>query len=118
METNKFDYSMLMDKITEYAKKAGRTSVKPMLLMYYVLKSPDTPTSEKIMIYSAIAYVVLPIDLISARRLPIIGWIDEVVSLTVAYQKIKRHITPAMEFEADALLDKWFPSYTSYEVIE
>lgn len=42
---------MLMDKITEYAKKAGRTSVKPMLLMYYVLKSPDTPTSEKIMIY-------------------------------------------------------------------
>ena len=63
---------------------------------------------------SAIAYVVLPIDLISVKRLPIIGWIDEVVSLTVAYQKVCKYITKDMERKADELLDRWFPDYTPY----
>lgn len=40
------------------------------------------------------------------------------VSLTVAYQKVCKYITPEMEDKTDALLNKWFPEYTKYEVIE
>jgi uncharacterized membrane protein YkvA (DUF1232 family) len=73
-----------------------------------VLKSPDTPKSDKLLIVSTLSYLVLPIDLLSAKRLPIIGWIDEVVSLTVAYQKVCKYITPEIESEVDRVLDSWF----------
>ena len=84
----------------------------------FLLKSTDTPRAEKILIYSALSYLVLPIDLISAKRLPVIGWIDKLVSLTVAYEKISRYVTPAIEYEVDRILDKWFPMYTEYELID
>lgn len=108
------DYELLWREIGRCAKSVGRASTKTILLLWYVMRSHDTPKSEKIMLASAIAYVVLPIDLISAKRLPIIGWLDELVSLTVAYQKVCKHVTPEMERKAEELLDKWFPEYTPY----
>lgn len=108
------NYDFLMREIGRYAKKAGRAATRPLLLLYYVMVSSDTPMKDKMMLASAIAYVVLPIDLISARRLPFLGWIDEVVSLTVAIEKVQKNITPAMHHKADALLDKWFPDYASW----
>lgn len=108
------NYDVLWNKIGNYAKKVGRASARPVLLLYYVMRSPDTPKSEKLMLLSAIAYVVLPIDLLSAKRLPIIGWLDEVISLTVAYQKVCKYVTPDMERKADDILDKWFVEYTPY----
>ncbi len=56
------------------------------------------------------AYVILPVDLLSAKRIPIIGWMDEVASLSVAYEKMVSHITPEMERRADDTLDRWFPT--------
>lgn len=84
---NVINYDLLWQKIGRYAKKIERASARPVLLLYYVMISKNTPKSEKLMLASAIAYVVLPIDLISAKRLPIIGWLDEVVSLTVSSRK-------------------------------
>lgn len=108
------NYDYLLREIGRYAKKAGRAVTKPLLLLYYVMVGKDTPMKDKLMLASAIAYVVLPIDLLSAKRLPFIGWIDEVVSLTVAIEKVQKNITPEMHHKADALLDKWFPDYASY----
>jgi len=108
------NYDVFWTEIGNYAKKVGRASVRPVLLLYYVMRSSETPKSEKLMLLSAIAYVVLPVDLISAKRLPIIGWLDEVVSLTVAYQKVCKYVTPDMERKADEILDKWFVEYTPY----
>jgi uncharacterized membrane protein YkvA (DUF1232 family) len=110
------NYSFLRDKITDYARKAGRVATRPVLLLYYVLKSPATPKSDKLLIISTLSYLVLPIDLISAKRLPVIGWIDEAVSITVAYEKVCKHITPEIKAEVENLLDKWFPEY-EYEII-
>lgn len=111
---NIINNDLIWQEIGRYARNVGRTSARPVLLLYYVMMSKNTPKSEKLMLASAIAYVVLPIDLISAKRLPIIGWLDEVVSLTVAYQKVCKYITPDMERKADEILDKWFPDYTPY----
>lgn len=113
---NLINSSLLWEKLSDYARKAGRASARPLLLLYYVMKSPNTPKSDKLLIASAIAYLVLPIDLISAKRLPIIGWLDEVVSLTIAYQKVCKHITPGIESEVDNILERWFPE-CKYELI-
>lgn len=101
--------------IGEYAKKVGRVAARPVILTYYVMMDELTPTKEKIALGTAIAYVVLPIDLLSAKRLHVIGWLDEVMSLSVAYQKVQSHVTQKMERDADELLDKWFPEYTPYQ---
>ena len=105
---------VLKEKLQEYAMKVGRISARPLLLLYFIMVSKDTPKSDKLMILSTISYVILPIDLISAKRLPIIGWIDEAFSLSVVYQKVSKNITPEIERKTDALLDKWFPEYTNY----
>ena len=108
------DTAVLKDKLQEYAIKVGRISARPLLLLYFIMVSKDTPKSDKLMILSTLSYLVFPIDLISAKRLPIIGWIDEAFSLSVAYQNVSKNITPEIERKTDALLDKWFPEYTSY----
>ena len=108
------DTAALKDKLQEYATKVGRISARPLLLLYFIMVSKDTPKSDKLMILSTISYLIFPIDLISAKRLPVIGWIDEAFSLSVAYQKVSKNITPEIERKTDALLDKWFPEYTNY----
>lgn len=84
------------------------------ILAYYVMNSEETPMKDKLTIFGALAYIVLPIDLINAKRLPIIGWIDEVVSLAVAVQRMQKYITHEMERKTDETLDRWFPEYTLY----
>ena len=105
---------VLKEKLQEYAMKVGRISARPLLLLYFIMLSKDTPKSDKMKILSTISYLILPVDLISAKRLPIIGWIDEAFSLSVVYQKVSKNITPEIERKTDALLDKWFPEYTNY----
>ena len=118
-KTSIIDIAVLKEKVQEYAMKVGRISARPVLLLYFVMVSKDTPKSDKLMILSTISYLVFPIDFISAKRLPIIGWIDEAFSLSVAYQKVSKNITPEIERKTDALLDKWFPEYANYiEVFE
>ena len=118
-KTNIIDTAVLKEKVQEYAMKVGRISARPVLLLYFIMISKDTPKSDKLLILSTISYLVFPVDLISAKRLPIIGWIDEAFSLSVAYQKVCKNITPEIERKTDELLDKWFSEYTSYiEVID
>jgi uncharacterized membrane protein YkvA (DUF1232 family) len=82
-----------------------------------VMKSPNTPKADKLLIFSTLSYLVLPIDILDVKKLPVIGWFDEIASATIAYKKVCKHITPAMEAEVDAILDRWFPGYTPYELI-
>ena len=103
------NYPFLWEKIGKYAKKAGRAASRPVLLLFFVLKSPATSQSDKLLILSALSYLILPVDLLSAKRLPIIGWIDEIAAITLAYKKVCRHITPEIKAEVEYLLDKWFP---------
>lgn len=110
--TTIINYAALLDRIGEYAMKVGRVTTRPVLLLYYVMTSKDTPRKDKLLILSTLSYLVLPIDILDARRLPIIGWIDEIASLSVTYQKVRDNITPEIEAKTDALLDKWFPAYT------
>lgn len=110
-------FSLMGGRISDYARKAGRVATRPMLLLFYVLKSKDTPWKDKILIFSTLSYIILPVDILNAKRLPIIGWFDEIASLSVTYQKVCRNITPEIEAKVDAILDKWFPEYTEFEEV-
>ena len=115
--TSIINYAELWNRLSTFGTKAGRVSTRPVLLLFFVMKSRETPKADKLLIFSAISYLVFPIDILDAKRLPIIGWFDEVASISVAYQKVCKHITPEMEAKVDAILDRWFPEYTPYELI-
>lgn len=106
--TSSFNLPQLWEKLKDSAKRLGRFTTQKALLMYYVLKSDNTPTSAKAIIYGALAYLVLPVNLISQKRHPILGWADEVAAIALAYKKVKQFITPEMERQAEETLDKWF----------
>lgn len=111
------NYSALWERICEYARKAGRVTARPVLLLYFVMKSDSTPWKDKMLIFSTLSYLVLPIDILDAKRWPIIGWVDEIASLAVTYKKVCKNITPEIEITVDDILDRWFPEYTPYELI-
>ncbi len=114
----KLDYNALGESICKWSRKAGRTATRPVLLMWYVMRSKDTPRKDKWAIFGSLAYLVFPIDILDAKRLPIIGWLDEAASLAVIVQKMSKYTTPEMQGRADAQLDKWFPEYVEYELID
>ena len=99
--------SALKDKLQEYATKVGRISARPLLLLYFIMVSKNTPKSDKLMILSTISYLVFPVDLISAKRLPIIGWIDEAFSPDFVIASPKNLRQRVSRF-FDALPSTWF----------
>ena len=116
--SNGWNLSNLWEKIKTNAIRFGRGTTRQVLLMYYVLKSEETPWGDKLIVYSALAYLILPINLISMRRHSIIGWFDEAASIAVAFQKIRQNITLEMEEQVNKTLDKWFAQHTVCEVAE
>lgn len=60
-KTSIIDIAVLKEKVQEYAMKVGRISARPVLLLYFVMVSKDTPKSDKLMILSTISYLVLPV---------------------------------------------------------
>ena len=111
------NYQELWDRIKDYAYNVGRVAVRPVLLLYFVLRSEETLWKDKLTIFGALAYLVFPVDLLDAKRLPIIGWLDEITSLAVAIQRMSKYITPEMEAKVDGILDQWFPVYAEFEEV-
>lgn len=113
-ETSIFNYEVLWDKVSNFARNAGRVSARPALLLYYVMKSKDTPFKDKMLIFLTLSIILSPIDILNVRRLPVISKIDEIISLSVAYQIVRKNITPEIEMKVNAILDRWFPEYDEY----
>ncbi|MBR1785450.1 MAG: DUF1232 domain-containing protein [Bacteroidales bacterium] len=107
-----------LEKVWTYCRKAGRAASRPVVLLYLVLRDPATPRKDKYIVYSALAYLVLPIDIISAKKIPVLGWADEAGAVALAYKSVKGNITPAMEMQADELLNSWFGLDDESTVVE
>ena len=108
------NYDVLWGRISVYARKAGRVTTRPVLTLYYVMVSKNTPQKDKMLILSTLSYLVLPIDILDAKRVPILGWFDEILSLSVTYQKVRNNVTPEITTKVNLILDRWYPRYTEY----
>lgn len=78
-----FTESDFWEKIQKVARKAGIKISYAALLLYYVLRSPATPSSDRMKIIGALGYFILPVDLIP-DYLPVIGFSDDLAALTWA----------------------------------
>ncbi|MBE6187915.1 MAG: DUF1232 domain-containing protein [Rikenellaceae bacterium] len=98
----------LWQYIKQYAVKAGREATRMVLELYYVVKAPTTPVIDKSIILGALAYQLLPKDLLSSKKLGVLGLADNIATLAVAYNRVKHHITPETKMQVEGVLDKWF----------
>lgn len=98
----------LWQYIKQYAVKAGREATRMVLELYYVVKAPTTPVMDKTIIIGALAYQLLPQDLLSRKKYGILGLADNVATLAIAYNRVKPHVTPIIKTQVEDVLNQWF----------
>ena len=106
----------LMDKLRPWALKAGRAATRPLLQFYYVMDDENTSTLDRALIYAAIIYTILPMDLLPRSVFKFLGVMDDGVAMLFVYKKIKTKITPEINAKVESTLDEWFG--VEYELIE
>ncbi|MBO5901976.1 MAG: DUF1232 domain-containing protein [Alistipes sp.] len=106
----------VMDKLRPWALKAGRMATRPLLQFYYVMDDENTSTLDRVLIYAAILYTILPMDFLPRSIYKFLGVLDDGVAMLYVYKKIKDKITPAINAKVEATLDEWFG--VEYELIE
>ena len=106
----------LMDKLRPWTLKAGRVATRPLLQFYYVMDDDDTSTLDRVLIYAAIFYTILPMDLIPSVIYKFLGILDDGVAILYVYKKIKAKITPEINRKVEDTLNEWFG--VEYELIE
>ena len=93
-------------KIKRFARRIGSKAVYYALVLYYALQSPTISKKDKLIVYGALGYLILPIDLLP-DFLPG-GFTDDIAGLAVAIYKIARNITPEVRDKAKSKVEKWF----------
>lgn len=106
----------LFKKLRPYAIKVGRTAATPLLQFWYVLQDDNTSTLDRVLIYAAIIYTIVPMDLIPRSVYKLLGVLDDGAAILYVYKKIKDKITPEIMMKVEDTLNEWFG--TEYEIIE
>ena len=112
-----YNDSSFWNKVLSMAKKAGLKLIYIALLLYYTLQSRNVSTKDKAIIYGALGYFILPIDIIP-DYIPIIGYTDDMSILIYAYNRIKSNIDDNIKEKAKHKLNSIFGSYDKTEIEE
>lgn len=112
---SEYSESGLWKKVKTVAKKAGIKTIYMVLLLHYVLKSPNVSIEDKAKIYGALGYFILPIDLIP-DFIPIVGYSDDVAALAYALHAVWKNVTPEIKQQAQQKLRSWFGNYNPNEL--
>ena len=108
--------SALMDKLRPWALKAGRVATRPLLQFYYVMDDEKTTTLDRVLIYAAIIYTIIPMDFLPRSVFKFLGVLDDGVAMLYVYKKIKNRITPEINAKVEDTLNEWFG--VEYELVE
>ena len=113
-----FKESLLLfgtSKIKAFARKAGIKLIYLALLLFYTLQSGNLSLKDKAIIYGALGYFILPIDLIP-DWIPVIGLSDDFGTLMYAYKRIKENITDEIREKAEIKLMEIFGNFDKAEI--
>ena len=108
--------NVLMDKLPPWALKTGRVATRLLLQFYYVMDDDDTSTLDRVLIYAAIVYTIIPMDFLPRSVFKFLGVLDDGIAMLYVYKKIKNKITPEIKRKVEDTLNEWFGA--EYELIE
>ena len=110
-----FEENAFWAKLQKFARKAGIKVTYAALLLYYVLKSPETSGKDRAKIIGALGYFILPIDLIP-DFIPIAGYTDDLAALVWGVYCVIKSITPDVKAQAALKLHEWFGEFDDKEL--
>ena len=100
-----YSENKLLSKLSSAAKWAGAKVIYAVLLLYYVLRSPNISATDKSKIYGALGYFILPTDLV-LDFIPMMGYTDDMAALLWALHTVMNNLTPEIKQQAkDKLAD-------------
>lgn len=105
-----------MDKLRPWVLKAGRVTTRPLLQFYYVMDDDNTSTLDRVLIYAAIIYTIIPMDFLPRSVFKFLGVLDDGVAMLYVYKKIKDKITPEINAKVVDTLNEWFG--VEYELVK
>ena len=105
--SNNYSENELLEKLTQFAKSAGRELVEKALILYNAASDPDTPQKAKAIIFSALGYFILPLDAIPDIT-PLLGFSDDLGAIALALATVAAHIKPQHRLAAKEKTNKWF----------
>ena len=102
-----FDDDRFWTKLRRFAKRAGRVVVERALRLYYAAQDPRTPPWARRAIYAALAYFVIPFDLIP-DFLPGVGYTDDAGTLLFALFVVSAYVHKDVKMLARQKMVDWF----------
>jgi len=103
---NNFDDGVL-NKIGNKMPGIGMKCIYKLLQLYYTAQSPNCPAKVKAAIYAALAYLLLPIDLIPDVLIAI-GWTEDVAFIWLSLMEANKYITEDINIQARGKIKDWF----------
>lgn len=107
MASGQYSDNSFWEKLRYFAVQAGREVVEKALTLFYAAQRPETPLWAKTVIYSALAYFILPADAIPDFA-PFAGYADDMGTLVAALGTVAMCITPEVKQAARQSVDDWF----------
>ncbi len=95
------------EKLKRWASTLGKELTEKTLWFYYTAQDPNVPAKAKAIIYGALGYLIMPIDLIP-DTLPALGYSDDMSVLLAALAQVALYITPETQEKARQRLHCWF----------
>jgi uncharacterized membrane protein YkvA (DUF1232 family) len=94
-------------KVRRVAKVIGREATEKALVLYFAMQDPEVPAWAKRVAVGALAYLILPIDVIPDLLLPF-GLTDDIGVMAVALTQIAIHVSAATKTKAADKASEWF----------
>ncbi|MGN7409447.1 YkvA family protein [Sporosarcina sp. SAFN-010] len=65
------------DKVVKFGKTAGVKVTYTAMILYYTIQKPSVPKKAKGIVYGALGYFILPLDMIP-DVIPVVGYADDI----------------------------------------
>ena len=112
---NHYSESGLLGKLSKVAKKAGHKIVYAVMLLYYVIQSPEISKGDKATIIGALGYFILPLDLFP-DFIPLVGFTDDLSAILLALHAVWKNITPDVKAKASAKVSGIFSDFDQEKI--
>ena len=95
-----------LSQIQAIAARIGRDLLEKVLQLFFAASQPQTPAWAKTVIYSALVYLVLPVDAIP-DFIPITGYVDDFSTIVAALSTVAMYINDDVRQQARQTVEHW-----------
>lgn len=108
----------IWDHIVLYSKNAGRDATREVLKAFFIIKESSIPLEERIILLAGITYIVIPNDLLPAKKLGVLGLLDDATVMAYVDRKLRKSMTPEINDKVESTLNQWFgPEYVYTKIL-